>query len=575
MSHLSNLFSKGAVLTPKRNGYDLSHENLFTALCGVLTPCFVEEVVGNTNITIKPHFVVNLPPLATDFYGRVDAVVEFFFCPRRLTYGGFEAWYSQTRGINKNDNISPVSVEYASNTSSSGSRLTSAAYPTNQPLVAEKLPAISYTSTAVSSVTASGTLMDYLGLKNNTSTGVPLNSIIIRNWTPFIAYHRIWETFYRRPSLEAPAFIHPTGANTSSIAKQVKYWPYIRWDTDYTGTYSSSTHPDLQLNDGRYIHQLRSRHYDYDYFTSALPSPNASSGVGAFVIAQGNNSDDNTQFSIAALRSANTLAMWLDRQAVTGWRYRDNALSRTGCLPPELSSDPIYLGRIVAPVYNNSIKSSSPSVNYNGTSAVNTSAQPWSGTGSRVASPTATGSGVVVNNFHCKEDGVVMGIFSLVPHSYYSSGSRRYLSRSVVTDFPDALLQNAGMQKIYQSELCPADISTNGVFGWTIPYAESLYHDDEVHGLFNDGGSLSAFALKRGFASNANPVINSAFCTIPTTALDEVCAVDAKVSDFGCMVDMYFDEKVVTPLAGYIVPTLGTPDFMKTNLVNRGGSDLC
>lgn len=570
MAHLSNLLKKAAVLTPKRNGYDLSHENLFTAMCGTLTPCFVEEVIGNTNISVTPSISVSLPPLATDFYGRVDAVVEMFFVPLRQCYGGYEEWYSQTRGIGLN--MPNESKTYGGDSF----KVNSAAMPNAMPPVFERLPYHTVSDAVLNTVGRSGSLLDYIGVKTVGSwQQTPVSTLY--NWNPLIAYHRIWETFYRRPSLEAPAFVAPTtdSYGTQSKAKYVQSWPYMKWSSDCHEIISDASSQFLRLNDGKSIFDLRQRHYDYDYFTSALPSPNASAdNKSAFVVAQGNSTDTNTQFSIQSLRAANSLAQFLDRQAVTGWRYRDNALARTGCLPPELSRDPLYLGRMVCPVYNNSIKTSAPSVNYDGETAVNTSAQPWSGTGSRVASPTASGSNTIVKNFHAKEAGIIMGIFSLVPHAYYSTGIRRYLTRSVVTDYPDALLQNAGMQTIKQSELVP-NVRANNAFGWTIPYACSLYHDDEVHGLFNDNGSLSAFALKRGFAVDSNPIINSAFCTIPKTALDEVCAADAAISDYGCMVDAYFTEKIVTPLAGYVVPTLGTPDFMKTQLVNRGGSDLC
>lgn len=80
MAHLSKIFTKTPVDMPNKSGFDMSHENLFTATCGTLTPCLVEELLPNDEISLGEMCQVQLPPMATDFYGRIDACIEAFFC---------------------------------------------------------------------------------------------------------------------------------------------------------------------------------------------------------------------------------------------------------------------------------------------------------------------------------------------------------------------------------------------------------------------------------------------------------------------------------------------------------------
>ena len=88
MSHLSKVFNKVPVKVQKRSGFDMSHENLFTAKVGTLIPASVEEVMPGDVVSVGGAMSVELPPLATNFKGRVDARLEAFFVPNRLLWAG-------------------------------------------------------------------------------------------------------------------------------------------------------------------------------------------------------------------------------------------------------------------------------------------------------------------------------------------------------------------------------------------------------------------------------------------------------------------------------------------------------
>ena len=86
MSHYSKVINKVPVQIPNKSGFDLSHENLFTAKCGTLYPVMVDTLLPNDTISLGHSSQLQLPPMATDFYGRVMGKFEAFFVPFRVLY---------------------------------------------------------------------------------------------------------------------------------------------------------------------------------------------------------------------------------------------------------------------------------------------------------------------------------------------------------------------------------------------------------------------------------------------------------------------------------------------------------
>ena len=140
----NSIFSKVPMKVPNRAGHNMSHENLFTAKCGTLTPFFVEPVFPNEKHSVSVSAHVQLPPFVTDVYGRIDAVWEIFFVPSRLLYGGWQEFITyQTEN---------------------------ALYPTSTPASARPkfLPTFTFSLDAYNrSLIKAGSLSDYLGMKTS------------------------------------------------------------------------------------------------------------------------------------------------------------------------------------------------------------------------------------------------------------------------------------------------------------------------------------------------------------------------------------------------------------------------
>lgn len=525
MAHLSKIFTKTPVDMPNKSGFDMSHENLFTATCGTLTPCLVEELLPNDEISLGEMCQVQLPPMATDFYGRIDACIEAFFVPFRILWQGWQAFITN-----------PTTSPYAPNTP--------------RPQVC---PQIRFSADTDSSYVGRGTLADYLGVKGfpslTSSVSVDYNAL------PFLAYHKIFEDWYMNTEIQKTPFF--SGATGGSFAAMP--WSLLQPSTTQAWLASST------LNDSVPIGKLRQRLWAKDYFTTANLYPQAG---GASELSF-DVSDSKGSFTIASLRAANVLQRWLERNNIAGYRYADQIKAQFGCLPSDAIMDrSIFLGRAVHSVYTKSV------YNTAGTPSNVESGNPFGGSASKFGTSQAVGEGSLIKKFRATEHGFIFCMFSLVPHAYYSTGTRRYLMRRKVGDFAFPLLQGIGEQSIGKNELFPATNTFlgNDVFGYTDQYAEYKYHDDEVHGLLVDGEPLASFALQRGFRTA--PSLGSSFLEIPTNFLDQVTAVSGSVSKFGCWVDMYLSMKKVSTLSAYQIPTLGDVKNTHKEYIDKGGRRL-
>lgn len=515
MAHLSKIFTKVPVDIPNRSGFDLSFENLLTMKVGTLTPVLCEEVIPNETYSLGYLSQVQLPPMATNFYGRVDLRLEAFFVPMRILWGGWQNFFTM-----------PTNNPYGP--------------PTVRP---EVVPNIQFTDQA--KYTGPTELLDYLGMRNFPTTIHPMNL----NLLPFVAYHRVYDDWYRNSKITKPAFVRES--ESSSTRFSVANLPWISDTFAIEGDESAS----YTLADGASLFSLRQRCWAKDYFTTASLYPQADgTTVGATAAVT------NGKISISSLRSANVLQRWLERNNIAGERYADQINAHFGVMPSDALIDrPIFLGSSKFGVYNRSVMQTvnQPS---------STSQNPFTSVGSKGATTSGSGSSSLFGKFHSTEHGYIMVLASIVPHANYASGMRRYLLHTKIGDFAFPLMQGLGEQAIDLRELNSA--LANTPFGYQQQYSEYKYHDDEVHGLLRPGEMLDSFVLCRSFAETS---LNTDFVTIPTTAMDNVTAVKGDLSKYGAWADFYFSFKKVSPLSEYVQPTLGDlRNTHKENIDYRG-----
>lgn len=534
----------------------MSHENLFTATVGTLIPASVEEVLPGDVVSIGGSMSVELPPLATNFKGRVDARLEAFFVPNRILWAGWQDFICQ------DPNHKPVVPGFT---------------------VASAIPQVRLNAlTGSGANTGPGTLSDYLGFKVPTVPTAGANIYCDVNALPFLAYHKIWDDWYRDSLVQQPFFVDGIQTPNTVSGPRASMLPFLReagvLSVVATGATPYATAGSVIGFNGKDLRSLNQRCFAKDYFTTMTTQPQSGADsqlefdvVATLTGSSDINSDQTSvgseigsgSFNIRSLRVANALQTWLERNNIGGTRYYDQILAHFGVMPPDANVDrAVLLGACTSPVVVNSISQTNQPTNGQITNPYANS------TGAQFGRGLSFCKDRLVDNFEVKEHGFIMILFSLVPHAYYSTGSRRYLGRSGSGTYAFPEFAGIGDQEVYGSELVGGYAYSDNILwaptrisGYNQRFSEYKYHEDEVHGLLMDGQSLASFVLQRGFAGtgsggNTPPGPSSALLEIPTDYMDSVMVTTSAVSGFNAVVDCYFDSKMLRVLPEYSLPHL-------------------
>ena len=223
MAHLSKIFKQQPVDIPNRSGMDLSFENVVSMTTGTLIPVLVEEVLPNETYSLGYMCEAQLPPMATEFYGRIDMRLEAFFVPNRILWGGWQDFMTMPV-------YNPFSPEvfrpsYLPGYLRTGDVSTAAQH---------------YFETADYLTTISDepffgptSLADYLGLKTSIDEETAIANdlyVYFPNILSFLAYHKIYDDWYRNPNVTLPLFTRPKNLAPISGAEvfpNVSFLPYV------------------------------------------------------------------------------------------------------------------------------------------------------------------------------------------------------------------------------------------------------------------------------------------------------------------------------------------------------------
>lgn len=348
------------------------------------------------------------------------------------------------------------------------------------------------------------------------------------NALPFRAYESIYNAFYR-DERNNPYTIN------GKIQPNV-YLPSVKGGED----------------DNNYA--LRSRNWEQDFLTSALPSPQmgaaplvgiTSSGVASF------QSEDGTMYqvklttaedgdtvtgatystnlpndvarsivniassgiSINDFRAVNSLQRWLEANYRKGLKYRDQLAAHFGVTPQyDVLDMPEFLGGFSEFVRIDQVNQTSEGT-------ADSPLGSFAGQASLV-----TGSKNTINKY-CDEHGYIIGLVSVVPVPCYSQLLPKHFTKFDTLDYYFPEFGHIGMQPIPYREVCPLQLHGKGLdstFGYQRAWYDYLGAVDEVHGEFRTG--YRDFVLSRVF--NTVPSLNPNFLTIQEGDLNNVFAVE-------------------------------------------------
>lgn len=118
--------------------------------------------------------------------------------------------------------------------------------------------------------------------------------------------------------------------------------------------------------------------------------------------------------------------------------------------------------------------------------------------------------------FTCPEHGIIIGLFSIRPHSITTQGLNRFWRKFSKFDFFTPELANIGMQEVFQSELYADGKNYDTVFGYSNRYDEYRKIPARISGEFRS--TLDYWNLARKFENP--PVLNSSFIEMnPSTRI--------------------------------------------------------
>lgn len=549
------------VAVPKRSGFDKSHRNSGTGLCGTLVPLLCDELIPNSRVSVRLPIAIELPPLVSNTFMNVRYKVEAFFVPSRLTCKSFESFFCDSPGDVINFNAVPAT-------------------PT---LDFDKVPGtVPYASIDYDFAKAvnPGTLADYLGFRPQALTSSYSWNV---NLMPFIAYHLIWQEWYRNPRVTKPAFTErvmtrEATSNYSAVDSPRAILcnaPYRYFHGAFSTVSSAlvaandrfnasqANVNDFLLCDGHNLFDLRQRNFGLDYFTGCRVSPQQGAASGVSFIAPVSGSTASGTISIAAIRAANSLQQFRERNNIPSTRLVDQVKARYNAnLSDGVAQRPICIGSASFEVLSRGVDITSQSSqtphadndNFFGVSGATGAVQ--------YGRAFANGNEFVIKDFTANEPGYLFVIGSLVPEASYAYGIRRSLCRYTnagsITDMACSLLQNVGDQPVREEEITGGLAGTN--FGYQDRFADWMFLPNETHGEMRQTGStnLSSFVLQRALTSAS---LNSSFLEIPTTYLDDVFQISSVTSKLTYWYDTYIQYKVSMPLAEFSIPSLQDPAY--------------
>lgn len=529
----NRLFGSVKLRRPSRNVFNLSHEVKLSFRMSELIPIYVEDVVPGDKFRVNAEIFLRMQPMLAPIMHRVNVFTHFFFVPYRLLWSDWENFITGGR----TGTLNPVFPKY---------------------------------TLSDSGTVKVGTLFDYLGLPAGQTLPVGFSF----SKMPFLAYQLIYDTYYRDQNLQTPVVedVLPVSSGNTSITVS-------------------------QLNAGICTnnYSLRSRAWEKDYFTSALPwaqrggdvmlplggsAPvdvnltSTGSKIGTLGGVTGTNNTSNlayttiqkatgtiptsqqvsmsadlsgaTSTTINELRRSIKLQEWLEKNARGGARYIEQIFSHFGVKSSDSRLQrPEFLGGGKTPVVISEVLQQS-------------SAQVGSGTVPVMDTPLGTmaGHGVSVGNTHefsrfFEEHGIIIGIMSVMPKTAYQQGIPRMFTKYDKFDYYFPEFAHLGEQAIKNKELYVSNDSVynEGTFGYTPRYAEYKFRESRVCGDFRT--TLDYWHLGRKFSSA--PLLNTSFISPLPDIADRIFAVQDSNQD-QLLSQVYLNIKAVRPM-----PKFGTP----------------
>lgn len=265
---MAQIFNSVVSRKPRYNNFNLSREKLLSGRIGQLIPVQVEEVVPGDLFKEDVNFLIRFSPMSAPAMVRFNVHFHSFFVPYRIITprnGEYSTWEKFIMDLGK-----PLSEVATLPYLCKG--VLSVSEVNNAPV----RPYWKYFTI--------GSLWDYMDLPTASVFPSTREYFLHKdiNLMPFLAYQKVYDDWFRRDQIEVPML-----------------WPLNLGRVQSNNFANSEYEAPEPADDGREfdlstflnnLFILRTRNYERDYFTSALPEPQFGDDVtiGGDVIAGAN-----------------------------------------------------------------------------------------------------------------------------------------------------------------------------------------------------------------------------------------------------------------------------------------------
>lgn len=516
-----------SVVVPKSN-FNLSHNNLTTMKMGFLYPTLILEAYPGDYFDITTKHVVRLQPMYAPVMHQINITHHFFFVPYRLLDKNWEDFI--TGGPKGNNDYE---------------------LPTFKPEVGED---------------GLNSLWDYLGFPLRQDNTYPDVSGVEPMMYPFLAYHRIWNDWYRDEDLQDD--IQDDLDDIENVADQT-WFNKIRpraWEKDYF----TIARPSAQKGTAPAINVSLAGTLGYSNIggidvvainglAQSLPieasilekqdlwiggsstgtgvaqddwikfNDNGTLSLGSRNVAYGSNGNTlgvnldrlskalnlnnvTAQFDVSQLRLAVQMQKWLERNMRAGNRYIEFLLAHFGIAPNDARLQrPEYIGGTKAPIISSEVLQ---------TSASEDGSTPLGS----IAGHGISADKTEASKYFVKENGVIMCITSILPRTVYSQGVNRQWLRRSRYDFYSPEFAHLSEQMVMSGELYAdgTEAQNQQEFGFQGRFNELRYIPNRFGAQMRN--TFAYYHFGRWFTQR--PILNESFVTAAQVSTNPFPIVD-------------------------------------------------
>lgn len=549
----------------KRNGFDLSFKNAFTAKVGELLPIMCKEVYPGDKFNIRGQAFTRTQPVNSAAYSRLREYYDFYFVPYRLLWNMAPTFF--TNMPDPHHAASPLSSVSLSQRHPWFTFSDIMEYLGNLDSLSDTYEKYKKNFFGFSRLDLSVKLLNYLNYgfgKDYASVKVPgdADNIVLSPF-PLLAYQKICEDYFRDDQWQSAApyrynldylyaagkdFHIPFSAFTKDAFKNPTMFDlnYCNFQKDYfTGMLPKAQYGDVSVASPIFG--------DLDIGDSSSLTFTSAPQQGANTIQNGvlvvnNNSNTTAGLSVLVLRQAECLQKWREIAQSGRMDYQTQMQKHFNVSPSEtLSGHCKYLGGWTS--------------NLDISEVVNTNL-----TGDNQADIQGKGTGTLNGNkvdFEAKEHGIIMCIYHCLPLLDWSINRiARQNFKTAFTDYAIPEFDSIGMQQLYASEMIfgledlPADPSSINM-GYVPRYADLKTSVDEIHGSFIDTlvswvsplteSYMSAYRQACKDAGFSDITMTYNFFKVNPHIVDNIFGVqaDSTINTDQLLINSFFDIKAV------------------------------